>query len=93
LETEKNRFFAFININLGDGHENFDFNLIYEHLKNLAGEILTIQARGDYKEALRMINTYAVDSPSIKSLRDKLESLPVDIKPVFQIEKVLSAKQ
>jgi hypothetical protein len=36
-----------------------------------------------------MIETYAVNSPSMETLRAKLKDLPVDIKPVFQIEKEL----
>jgi hypothetical protein len=45
-----------------------------------------IQATGDYEGAKKLIARYAVYSPSMEKLRDKLSSLPVDIKPVFQIE-------
>ena len=49
--------------------------------------ILTIQATGDYNGAKDLIAKYAVNSPSMETLRDKLSDLPVDIRPVFQIEK------
>jgi hypothetical protein len=32
---------------------------------------------------------YAVNSPTIETMRKKLEKLPVDIKPVFEIEQKL----
>ena len=43
--------------------------------------MLTIQAEGNYQGAKDLIAKYAVNSPTIETLRKKLESLPVDIKP------------
>ncbi|HEX2866474.1 MAG TPA: peptidase [Ignavibacteriales bacterium] len=63
-----------------------NFEKIYPALKDLAEKILTIQATGNYEGAQDLIAKYAVDSPSINLLRQKLKSLPVDIRPVFQIE-------
>ena len=66
-----------------------DFEKIYPALKDLANLVLTIQAEGNYQGAKDLIAKYAVNSPSIETLRKKLESLPVDIKPVFEIEEKL----
>ena len=63
-----------------------NFDKIYPALTDLAHKILMIQATGDYEGAKKLIARYAVYSPSMEKLRDKLSSLPVDIKPVFQIE-------
>ena len=63
-----------------------DFNKIHSALKELCSFILTIQAEGNYQGAKDLIAKYAVNSKSIESLRKKLEKLPVDIKPVFEIE-------
>jgi hypothetical protein len=57
-------------------------------LRDLANLILMIQAKGDYQGAKDLIAKYVVNSPSMATLRDKLSSLPVDIKPVYQIEDV-----
>lgn len=65
---------------------------IYPALQELASTILTIQAEGNYQAARQLINTYAVASPSMKTLTAKLTDLPVDIKPIFQIEKMFSTK-
>lgn len=66
-----------------------DFEKIYPALKELANVVLTIQAEGNYSRAKDLISKYAVNSTTIDVLRKKLESLPVDIKPVFEIEKQL----
>jgi hypothetical protein len=64
-----------------------DFKKVYPALEQLATKLLTIQATGDYDGANKLINQYAVSSPSMEILRNKLNSLPVDIKPLYQIEK------
>ena len=66
-----------------------DFVKIYPALKELCNLVLTIQAEGNYQEAKDLIAKYAVNSPTIETLRKKLETLPVDIKPVFEIEEKL----
>lgn len=64
-----------------------NFEKAYPALKELANKLLMIQATGDYEGAKSMIAKYAVSSESIKILVNKLSVLPVDITPVFQIEK------
>ncbi|HKB87542.1 MAG TPA: hypothetical protein VKD08_15305, partial [Ignavibacteriaceae bacterium] len=63
-----------------------NFDKVYPALKNLANKILTIQATGDYDGAKQLIAKYAVNSASMDTLRLELKDLPVDIRPVFQIE-------
>jgi hypothetical protein len=64
-----------------------NFEKIFPVLKELANKVLMIQAEGNYEGAKELIAKYAVNSPSIEALRNKLAVLPVDIKPVFEIEK------
>ncbi len=63
-----------------------NFDKVYPALKDLANKILTIQATGDYDGAKQLIAKYAVNSASMDTLRSELKDLPVDIRPVFQIE-------
>ncbi|MEJ2615772.1 MAG: peptidase [Ignavibacteriaceae bacterium] len=63
-----------------------NFDKIYGSVKELAHILLTIEATGNYDGAKELIKKYAVISPSMKTLIDKLSGIPVDIKPVFQIE-------
>lgn len=59
---------------------------IYPALEDLANKVLMIQATGDYEGAKKFISKYAVSSPSMDTLRSELTKLPVDIRPVFQID-------
>ena len=65
---------------------NVNFDKAYEVLKSLANKILVIQAKGNYKAAKELIANYAHESESMKNIIKTLTDLPVDIKPVFQIE-------
>lgn len=65
-----------------------NFEKIGPVLKELANRILMIQAKGDYKGAKDLIAKYVVNSPSMKTLRDNLSNLPVDIKPIYEIEQM-----
>lgn len=64
-----------------------DIAASYDAIKELANILLTIQATGDYQAAKDLISKYAVESDVMKLMIAKLTDLPVDIKPVFQIEK------
>jgi hypothetical protein len=65
-----------------------NFEKIGPALRNLANLVLMIQANGDYQGAKDLIAKYVVNSPSLDALRKKLGHLPVDIKPVYEIEKM-----
>lgn len=65
-----------------------NFEKIGPALQELANMVLMIQANGDYKGAKDLIAKYVVNSPSMETLRKKLEHLPVDIKPVYEIEQM-----
>ncbi len=63
-----------------------NFDKIYNVLKDLANKVLMIQATGDYEGAKKLIAKYGIVTPTMKVLVDKLKSLPVDIKPEFEID-------
>jgi hypothetical protein len=65
-----------------------NFEKIYPALKELANLVLMIQAKGDYQASKDLIAKYVVNSPSMEALRDNLSNLPVDIKPVYEIEEM-----
>ncbi len=56
-------------------------------IKQLAHEILMIQAAGDYDKAKAMIEKYRVVSPPLQKAIDAVAGVPVDIRPVYAIEK------
>ncbi len=53
--------------------------------RELAGEILRIQAEGDYAAAGALRESYGVVRPEMAALLPALEDVPVDIRPVYTI--------
>ena len=64
-------------------------SLIGSVLEELARKVLLIQAEGDYKGAVDLIENYAVRSESMDFLIGKLNDIPVDIKPEYQLQEEL----
>ncbi len=65
---------------------NINYSKIHEVLKSLATELLMIEAKGDYQASKDIMAKYIVMSDIMKKLISKLSDIPVDIKPLFQIE-------
>ncbi|NNG26245.1 MAG: peptidase [Ignavibacteriaceae bacterium] len=65
-----------------------NFEKVGPVLKELATKVLMIQAKGDYQAAKDLIAKYVVLSPSLKLLQEKLNVLPVDIKPIYELEQM-----
>jgi hypothetical protein len=53
--------------------------------RELAGVILTLQARGDYDAAATLLTTYGEIRPELDALLAKLEDVPVDIRPSYTV--------
>jgi hypothetical protein len=60
-----------------------DAGKIKSGVRALAGELLTIEATGDYAGAKRMLEQYAVLRPEMQRAFEKLKDLPTDIEPVY----------
>lgn len=58
-------------------------------LEDLANKVLMIQAGGDYEAAKELIAEYGIKSESMTALIGKLGDIPVDIKPVYQLQEEL----
>ncbi len=76
-----------------NGKVRVEYDKVLPVLKELATKVLMIQALGDYDAARELIKTYAVNSPAIQAVRARLKHLPVDIRPVFEIEKELAGSE
>ncbi len=72
-----------------DKNARFKLNTdkIKDNVKQLAHDILMIQALGDYNKAKEMIDKYRIISPQLKQALDRLTHVPVDIKPIYAIAK------
>jgi hypothetical protein len=54
-------------------------------VRDLAHDLLTIEATGDYAGAKRMLDTLGVLRPEMSATLGRVGSVPVDIRPVFAI--------
>jgi hypothetical protein len=52
-------------------------------VQGLTHEFMTIQAKGDYAAAKKMLDTLGVVRPEVQAVIDRLTSVPVDISPRF----------
>lgn len=52
-------------------------------IKDLSAELLMIEAKGDYQAARKFIEKYKVMPAEMEAAIAKLDSVPVDIKPVY----------
>ena len=66
-----------------DGTFEVNYAKIKPAVRDLAHEILTIEAEGNYAAAQRMLEQYGAMRPHLHHALERLEDIPVDIHPVF----------
>jgi len=65
-----------------DGTFSVDMAKIKPAVRDLAHDLLTIEAEGNYGEAKRLLDTLGVIRPPMQHALDRLKDLPTDIDPV-----------
>ncbi len=68
----------------GSGVFSADAEKFKAGVRKLTGEIMTLQAQGNYEGARLLLIRYAVIRPPMQRTLDRLAHLPVDIEPQFQ---------
>jgi hypothetical protein len=66
-----------------DGTWNVDLTKMRGAVRDLAHDLLTLEATGDYAGAKKMLDTLAVMRPDVAETLKRVEHVPVDIRPVF----------
>ena len=74
-----------VRYNENTGTYAVDFGSMREAVRKLTGEIMTIQAEGDYEKAKALLARYAVIPPQMQRTLGRLVSIPVDIEPQFPL--------
>ena len=72
---------AFVSRN--DGTYEVDFAKVKQGIRDLAHELLTIEAQGNYAGAKNMLDELAVIRPMLGRTLERLKGIPVDIEPKF----------
>jgi hypothetical protein len=67
------------------GKFGFDYAKLVEANRALAAELLTLQAEGSYDRARNLLTRYGAEPAELNSAIQKLESVPVDIRPQHAI--------
>jgi len=66
-----------------DGYFEVNPDKIKQGVRGLTGEVLTLEATGDYHGAHRMLTQLGSLTPSLRRALDRLTGVPVDIEPRF----------
>lgn len=74
-----------IEIDEAAGVFSIDKSKIKEAVKKLVNDIMTLQAEGSYAKAKAMIDRFATIHPAMQKALDKMNDIPVDIKPNFTL--------
>ena len=73
--------------NASTGRYSVVFDQVKAAVKKLTGEIMTIQAEGNYAKAKELLDRLGVVRPEMQKTIEKLATLPVDIEPRFPLAK------
>jgi hypothetical protein len=65
------------------GKYTVDFAKARDAVRDLATELLTIEATGDYSRAHALLDKYGKETPEMVAVNATLKDIPVDITPVF----------
>jgi peptidase M49-like protein len=65
------------------GKYTVDFVKSRDAVRDLATELLTIEATGDYARAKTLLDKYGKETPEMTAVNATLKDIPVDITPVF----------
>jgi hypothetical protein len=65
------------------GKYTVDFAKARDAVRDLATELLTIEATGDYTRAHALLDRYGKETPEMVAVNATLKDIPVDITPVF----------
>jgi hypothetical protein len=65
------------------GKFTVDFSKMRDAVRDLATELLTIEATGDFNRANALLQKYGVETAEMRNVNATLKDIPVDIWPVF----------
>ena len=69
------------------GRYSVNHDKVHEAVRSLSHDVLMIEALGDYEQAKAFVKKYKTVQPSLAKALETLKDVPIDIKPIFAIEK------
>ena len=67
------------------GRFSADYDRLVRANRDLAREILTLQAEGSYEKAAALLERYGTMRPEMRAVLDRLADVPVDIRPQYAV--------
>jgi hypothetical protein len=67
------------------GRFSVNYELFDRKVRDLAGELLLLQAKGSYADAKKLIETHGTMTDEMKAALGRLKGVPVDIRPSYTI--------
>jgi hypothetical protein len=67
-----------------DGRYEVNFDKIKAAVRDLDHDLLTLEAKGDYAGAKRMLDELGAIRPGMQKTLSSLNDIPVDIEPIFK---------
>ena len=74
-----------------NGKLNYSQDKFWPALTLLATKLLMLEATGDYKGSKALIEQYRKYTPLMNRYLEELKDVPVDIRPIYPLEKILAA--
>ena len=60
-----------------------------QSVKSLTGELLMVEAEGDYGKASRFLDRYGQASKELEGALNQLSDLPIDIEPIYETAEII----
>ena len=76
-----------------DGTFAVNHGRIRDAVEGLTRRLMTIQAAGDYTEAQRVLDTLGVVRPEVQRVLERLDGIPIDIRPRYTTAEALAPSQ
>lgn len=73
------------------GKLDMDYDRLVEANRELATELLTIQAEGSYEKAAAILERYGTAGPELQAVIARLASVPVDIRPHYTVKEKMQS--
>ncbi len=69
---------------MDDGKYTMNMDIFFEKVGEMAHDVLTLQAEGNYEGTKKFLEKYSVKTPEIEAMIDSLKDLPRDINTTYE---------
>ncbi|HEX7049264.1 MAG TPA: hypothetical protein VF188_03545 [Longimicrobiales bacterium] len=82
-----------ITYDAGTGRFSANYDRLVSANRELAHLLLTVEAEGSYRKAGELLDTYGTVHPEMQAVVDRLDGVPVDIRPDYTVKQKMQSWQ